>query len=142
MKQYLVVKSVQLLVGHKTYRKDMVMTAEDVGEDKIKRYLEGGYIKLIGTNVMPDPDDAGEDEDDENIEFLAPEKVAKLTREGLRIYARKIGVSFANSISDASLASRVNEFISDAMSNEGNDSRSEQSQGIQGDAGQTASGQA
>jgi len=108
MRQYLVIKNVQLIVGRKTYRKDMIMTAENVGEDKIKRYLAGGYIKSIGTNIALDTEN---NRGNEVIDLLPPEKIAKLTRKELRAYARKLGLSFANSIADDTLAGRINEHI-------------------------------
>jgi|GEM_PF-1997134 len=118
MRQYLVIKSVQLLIDRKTFRKDMIMTAEDAGEDKIKRYLARGYIKPIGTNIAPEPENNG---DDKVIDFLVPKEVAKLPRKELRAYARKLGLSFANSIADDTLAGRINEYIAESSDGDADD---------------------
>jgi len=115
MKQYLVIKSAQLIVGRKTFRKDMVITAEDVGADRIKRYLTGGYIKPIGENVAPEP------EDDEDEILLTPEDVSALPRKELRAYARKLGLTFANNIADVTLASRINEHIAEISDTDSED---------------------
>ena len=99
MTQYLVIKSVQLLVGRKTYRKDMIMTAEDVGEDKIKRYLAGGYIKPIG-------------EVQDSIFLLTPEEIDKLRKPELLVYAEEIGVENINpKATSADLKNAINAFI-------------------------------
>ena len=125
MTQYLVIKSVQLLVGRKTYRKDMIMTAEDVGEDKIKRYLAGGYIKPIG-GVADDAGTVQDDEEQDGISLLTPEEVDKLRKPELLAYAEEIGMENINPKDTApQLKDAINAFIEDMMEAEAEDNDDE-----------------
>ena len=63
MAQYRVIKQVGLLVGSKEYRKDAVINAEIVGEDKIRKYLDRGYIAPIETEPVGNPYKPSNDSD-------------------------------------------------------------------------------
>jgi len=112
MKSYLVVKRVNLLVGNKTYRKDAIITAEMVGEDRISRYLARGYIKAVGTSPILEQPEVN------NLPFyitaedyLPPQEVNKLLRPDLMAYADHIGVEYKANIPTKRLQTLVNKFI-------------------------------
>ena len=120
MKQYLVIKSVSLLAGKKTYRKDAIISANDVGEEKIARYLKGGYIRPVGAEI-DDIEDADDDPSGDppfyliTDEFLSVEELDGLKRKDLLAYAAHIGATgFKPSISEAKLRAFINEFIEKA----------------------------
>jgi len=113
MQKYLVAKRVKLLVGRKTYQKDMIISAEDVGQDKIDRYLSQKYIKPIGN--IDETELADEDNGDEALDgfdLLSSEEVAALKRPELLKYAKLIGLEdFARNIKNAALVDLINEFV-------------------------------
>jgi hypothetical protein len=115
VKSYLVIKKVSLLVGKKTYRKDAIITADDVGQSKIERYLKSGYIKPIGE--VPEVSDKKDERPFylTTDEFLTPEQVDDLERPQLIEYANHIGVpEFRTNIPTKALKKLVNEFIEEA----------------------------
>jgi len=104
MIQYLAIKKVTLRANGKEFRKDAVITADDVGQDNIKRYIARGYVKPIGTRDQ-DVVLTGE-------VFLTPDEVATLERKQLVEYAKNIGFTdFKSSIKTPALVKLVNEFI-------------------------------
>ena len=113
MKAYLITKNVNLLAGDKKFQKDRIITADDVGQKNIERYLKKGYIKdisvekahtLSGGSALPSPVADGA--------FFTPEQINAFTRPQLIEYARHIGViGFRHNTSAADLRKLINSFI-------------------------------
>ena len=125
---YLVVKNVNLQVGRKTYRKDAIITAEMVGQDKINRYLARGYIKPIGGAVVEDSDN--------DTNYLTPGEVDKLRKPELLEYAGKIGVGGINSGNTATeLKAAINQFIEEMSEDDSDEDDSDEDTGDEDDNG-------
>ena len=123
MNRYLVIRRVNLHVDTKVFRKDAIITIEDVGQDNIDRYLRRGYIKLVGEEYEKYLSNNEKEIDENNIpfylpeeDFLTPEKVNALERPQLLEYAKYIGVTgFARNITTTNLQNLVNDFIRKAI---------------------------
>ena len=92
MRQYIVVRNVQLLAGGKIFRKNRIISESDVGEKNIRRYLDRGYIEELNSvyDVLVDDDEVfvpGHDE------YCTPEQVNKMKKPELLKYAKHIGMA-------------------------------------------------
>ena len=121
MKHYVITKKVTLQAGEKEFRKDQTITATDVGQANIDRYLKKGYIKLLGDDFAKQPAGMSGGGND-NLpfymtaeDFLTPEQVDKLTKPQLVEYAGRIGYTgYKPNISAANLKVQINQFIEEA----------------------------
>jgi len=129
MKQYLVVKKVNLQVGEKTYRKGAIITAELVTQRNIDRYLNRGYIVPVGED---EPAPVVEDENAPTTnfpvppEYLSVDEVEALEKPQLLEYAKIVGVKgFRSNIAVAQLATLVNTAIDKIMDDDNEDDSDE-----------------
>jgi len=104
----------------------MIITSEDVGDANIKRYLDRGYIKLIGTNALEEQKEIEhivtetieetEIENDELDEYLSPAEIDKLKKNELLQYAEHIGIENINAnATNEELKSTINQFIEEVQ---------------------------
>lgn len=136
MKHYVITEKVTLQAGAKEYRKGQTITATDVGQANIDRYLKKGYIKLLGDDLATQPGGGNDNPPGDNLakqpagsdggngdppfymtaeDFLTPEQVDKLTKPQLIEYAGRIGYSgYKPNISAADLKIQINQFIEEA----------------------------
>jgi len=125
MTQYLVIKKVNLQVGKAVFRKDAIITAEQVTQRNIERYLKRGYIKPIGEGEpdATEPTSEGGEGTPTKFptppEYLTEEEVIALERTDLLTYAKIVGVKgFRSNIPTVQLAALVNKFIDEVLADE------------------------
>ena len=124
MKQYIVIK--QFILKDKTFRKDKLLTAADVGEGNVKRLEQRKYIKAteamsVAYEETPDYLDAET--------FLTPVEVNRLKKAELIEYAKHIGVpDFDPTLPNPDIRKLVNDFIAEveADDNDEDDTGGEQ----------------
>ena len=119
MGQYLVIKNAALQVGDKVYRKDMLMSSDEVDADNIARLMGKGYIKpLKSTSDMPEEDVPDLPfTDDYRNDFRTVEELNKMSKAQLTAYAREIGVTgFKSNDNAGKLRELINNFIEDSLS--------------------------
>ncbi|MDR1703597.1 MAG: hypothetical protein LBS19_02780 [Clostridiales bacterium] len=145
MVYYVVVKRAALQSGERTFSKDNIITAYDVGHENIERYLKKGYIKPLKEKSSDDEakdydtltDDGTEAEDGaatdadtsqdkrEELpfymtpaqgEYLAPNQLDRLSKTQLVEYAGRIGCAgFKQNISVKELRDILKDFINEIL---------------------------
>jgi len=123
MVQYLVIMDVQLHANRKVYRKNAILTADLIGQEKIDRYLKRGYIATIGEAQEVEPSDDMLPPNNSNLpyyltaeDYLDTEQVSKLNKKDTLAYGAHIGVEgLKPAMSVGELRNLIEKFISEAI---------------------------